>query len=365
MALADLIKQKITEEGPLSFRDFMEMALYYPELGYYTSPGNKIGRAGDFYTISTLTPLFGQMLAKQFEEMWRLLGRKPFTIVEYGAGTGSLCRAVLDELKNYPDLYSELHYCIIEKSPVMREVEQRALQEKVTWYCKIEDIPFDISCVFSNEVADNFSVHRILMQDELMEVFVDYGDEFTDVLQPASDSLKSYLSELEIDLPRDYCTEINLQATEWIRDIARVLKKGFVLTIDYGFPAAELYCHQRRKGTMVCYSRHHVNDLPYQNIGGQDITTHINFSALRRWGEKNGLACCGFTNQAYFLYSLGFAQHLREKEMKGEVQHRDAAEMVFLLHRMLTDMGSKFKVLVQQKGIECHLSGLQLSQRIN
>src|SRR5476651_2551375 len=154
MDLSAIIKQRIGNEGPLSFRDFMEMALYYPELGYYTGPKDKIGRAGDFFTSSNLTHAFGAMIGKQLEEMWRLMGEGEFTIVEYGAGTGALCEDILNYLQGNPKMYDQLRYAIIEKSPAMRDLEKARLNEKVNWYHYIEDIAPVTGCVLSNELLD-------------------------------------------------------------------------------------------------------------------------------------------------------------------------------------------------------------------
>src|SRR5437868_4162012 len=168
MTLSEIIIQKIRDEGPLSFHDFMEMALYYPNLGYYTSNGNKIGKNGDYFTSPDYSFLFGEMIAKQIEEMWVRLGKNEFTIVEFGAGTGSLCSDILNYLKNNKCLYDKLHYCIIEKSPVMREIEKEQVPEKVRWYESIREIPEIKGCVLSNELLDNFSVHEVIMLDDLM-----------------------------------------------------------------------------------------------------------------------------------------------------------------------------------------------------
>src|SRR5688572_14846279 len=165
-SLSEIIIQKIKNEGPVSFHDFMEMALYYPELGYYMSAQNKIGTNGDYYTSSNLTPVFGAMIGRQIEEMWSLLEEKAFTVVEYGAGTGFLCHDILDHLKNNEKSYNQLTYCIIEKSPVMREKEKAHLNEKVIWYNSIRDIPEINGCILSNELLDNFSVHQVVMEDE-------------------------------------------------------------------------------------------------------------------------------------------------------------------------------------------------------
>ncbi len=363
MSLAEIIIQKIRQEGPISFREFMEMALYYPELGYYTSPGEKIGKQGDFYTSPYFTSIFGEMVGRQLEEMWQVLGKGKFTVVEYGAGTGALCRDILNQLQTNEEMYAQLRYCIIEKSPVMREKEKRVVGEKVEWYDSIHEVPEFTGCVLSNEVVDNFAVHQVVMEEELMEVFVDYDQDFGEVLKPASPELQEYLATLQVTLPKGYRTEINLEATAWIKEIAASLQKGFVLTIDYGYPAAELYREERREGTLVCFHKHQTNYLPYTNIGEQDITTHVNFTALCHWGLQHGLENCRFTNQAQFLRGLGLVGHLKSMEERGKLDGASDQEKAFLIQTFLMDMGSKFKVLVQQKGIpRTMLSGFMFSK---
>lgn len=357
MALSQVIIEKIKKEGPVSFRDFMEMALYYPSLGYYNSELNKIGKKGDYYTSPVLSALFGEMIGKQIEEMWFILDKKPFTIVEYGAGTGALCHDILNYLKNNTALYNELEYCIIEKSKMMQQQQKKLLQEKVAWFHSIKEIPEINGCILSNELLDNFAVHKVVMKDELMEVFVDYDNDFVEVLQPANESLQNYFFEQNIVLPEGYSTEVNLQAIDWINEIAANLKTGFVLTIDYGFPAQELYNLQRNTGTLVCFKNHEVNYLPYSNIGQQDITVHVNFSALNHWGKKMGLEYTGFTTQDHFLRSLGLMNYLR----RIELENRDK-DSIFQIQKLLLDMGSKFKVLIQQKGLKTKmLTGTQFS----
>lgn len=364
MQLSEIIIQRIQEEGPISFHDFMEMVLYYPEKGYYTSAQNKIGKTGDFYTSSNLTPAFGAMIGRQLEEMWDISGRNNFTVVEYGAGTGALCHDILDYLKNNKELYDQLNYCIIEKSPSMREKQKAHLREKVAWHDTIQDIPEITGCILSNELLDNFSVHQVVMEDELMEVFVDYKNGFVELLKPARKALTDYLAELNVILPKGFRTEINLEAMEWIKEIAASLRKGYVITIDYGYPSSELYSERRSSGTLLCYNKHTINDNAYTDIGEQDITSHVNFSALCHWGFKNGLVCCGLTNQASFLLALGFKEYLRRTLSLEPGQ--DLMSMVkkesFISHTLLVDMGLKFKVLIQRKGIaKKDLLGLKFS----
>lgn len=366
--LSEIIKDKIKEHGPISFHDYMEMALYYPELGYYTSSSDKIGKQGDFYTSPYLTGIFGNTIAKQLEEMWFLTGNKDFTVVEYGAGTGSLCIDILEQLKDNKELYKRLKYCIIEKSEAMQQkqkkiVDQNLLNEKISWYNSIEEIPAFTGCVLANEVLDNFSVHKVIMKEnELKEVFVDHDNGFIEILKPANQDLKEYFIALGIDLPNDFCAEVNLEAIEWLKKISSSLKKGFVLTIDYGYPSSELYQSYHRLGTLVCYHKHTVNDLPYENIGQQDITAHVNFSALKFWGAKHGLNNCGFTNQSQFLLGLGLTELLRRLE-EQENHSSEIRKKLMVLHTLLISMGRKFKVLIQQKGLNRpFLSGLQFCQ---
>ena len=371
LSLSEIIQGRILKEGLISFRDFMEMALYYPALGYYSSAADKIGKEGDFYTFPYLTNAFGHVIAKQLEEMWQLTGKNDFTIVEYGAGPGALCIDILDQLKSNYEFYEKLNYCIIEKSEAMRSKEKTAIanleiNKKVRWYNSINEISSFTGCVIANEVVDNFSVHKVVMtQNGLMEVFVGYDNGFVEVLKPAQQILIDYFKNLDVELPPGYCTEVNLQATEWIKNISASINKGFVLTIDYGFPSSELYQSNRRLGTIVCYNKHTVNDLPYSNIGQQDITTHINFSALNIWGAKNGLMNCGFTNQSQFLLSLGLTEYLRKIEEK-ETSNPETRKKLLVLHNLLMSMGRKMKVLVQQKGlIHPLLSGLKFTQPLN
>jgi len=359
MELSDLIAQQIRETGPIPFNEFMECCLYDPWNGYYTTRCNSIGAEGDFYTSATLSPVFGALLAKQLEQMWVQMGCLPFTILEYGAGTGHLCRDIMTCLQTNTRMFAELRYCIIEKSPRMRKLARNLLTDKVEWYDSISEIPAINGCVLSNELIDNFTVHRVVMEKELMEVFVDYQNGFCELLRPAGTTLKAYLSELGIDLPKGFGTEINLQALDWIGEVASALKSGYVITIDYGYSIADMCIPGKEKGTLLCYYKHSVNDSFYEHIGEQDMTSFVNFSALRHWGEKNGLREAGFTDQRYFLTSLGFREQLLNI-LSGEQDVVLAAQKAAHIgHTLLIEMGSKYKVLIQEKGVaHSPLSGL-------
>jgi SAM-dependent MidA family methyltransferase len=351
MQLSDTIIKKIASNGPVSFHDFMEMCLYYPEAGYYTSARDKIGVNGDFYTTSTLTTVFGAMIARQLEQMWEITGRQEFAIVEYGAGTGMLCHDIIDHLRSNPAFYEKLHYYIIEKSSAMRQKERSHLKEKVSWIDSIYEIAPFTGCVLSNELLDNFAIHHVVMEDELMEVFVTYENGFREILKPANTDLVNYFEELNIVLPKGFHTEVNLEAITWIREIADCLKAGFVMTVDYGYTSAELYADRRRNGTLLCYHRHSVNDQPYCNIGDQDITSHVNFTALSHWGAKYSLAMSGLTTQANFFVSLGYEEFLSKLLSEGTNNYTAFRKYASLKHTLLVDMGQKYKVLIQHKGV--------------
>jgi SAM-dependent MidA family methyltransferase len=342
----------------------MEICLYDPELGYYNSNETIVGKDGDFYTSSTVSPVFGAVIGKQLEEMWGLMGEPAFTIVEYGAGTGALCRSILDHLKRNASMYEQLRYCIIERSSAMRDQEKQILHEKVEWFGSIKDIGKIQGCILSNELLDNFAVHRVVMQKELMEVYVNYENGFTEELKPASIELKNYLLELGTELPPGYQTEINLQALDWLREISAVLERGFVLTIDYGYLNSEMYKAWRNQGTLLCYYKHKVHDAFYENIGKQDLTAHVNFSALILWGAKSGLMECGFVDQFQFLISLGFRQTLIEMLSNEQDVVQASIKAAAISQTLLMDMGGKLKVLAQNKRMgEVKLSGFQVPSR--
>jgi len=360
MELSDCIAGRIRQQGPVSFHEFMEWCLYDADLGYYTSKSNPIGIQGDFYTSPMLTPVFGMLLGKQLEEIWEQMECPVFTIVEYGAGTGHLCRDIMNYLQANSKMYAKTRYCIIEKSPLMREQERKQVHGKVEWLNSILELGGITGCVLFNELLDNFAVHRVVMQQELMEVYVDYQDGFTEVLQPARSELRDYLAELGICLARGYAAEINLEALDWIAEIALAVKSGYVITIDYGCENPDMYKASRSQGTLVCYYKHSVNDSFYAHIGEQDMTTHVNFSAPRHWGAKNGLAETGLTDQGCFLSSLGFRDQLLNVLSDEADVIRAAQKAASLSHTLLMDMGSKYKVLVQHKGMQAgKLSGLR------
>ncbi|HEX4373296.1 MAG TPA: class I SAM-dependent methyltransferase, partial [Puia sp.] len=280
-----------------------------------------------------------------------------FTIIEYGAGNGNLCRDILETIRHCHDLYDKLDYFIIEKNGLSTEKQKSFFHPKVKWLDNIEELSNISGCIISNELIDNFAVHAVVMQEELMEVFIGHdGNVFYELYKPASDELKNYFFKLGVTLPKNFRTEVNLQAMQWLKEIAVVLKEGFVMTIDYGSNSDELYAAQKRCGSILCYHKHQINNEPLVRIGEQDITAHVNFSALKLWGVENGLQCCGYTNQSQFLRSFGIMKILREMEL----EKKSDMKQIIKLKTLVFDMGQKIKLMVHQKGLQkIFLTGLQ------
>ncbi len=363
--LTKVIRQRINLEGKISFRDFMEIALYHPTLGYYCSSNDMIGWEGDFYTSPDVHAVFGLSIMKQLVEMSYLLNNPvKFTIIELGAGKGNLCTQILSAaLEREPSLFDRINYVIIEKSSPLREYQRQCfkstpLEEKVTWADNISSAltETDSAVIISNEFFDALPVHLVRRKmNEWEEVYVaTRGDELLEETgQLSSDDLSTYLSKLEGDFHDGYTTEVNLDALSIIKVIAEHLRHGFVLSVDYGYPRADYYSPQRVEGTLLCYHKHRTNDNPYQNIGRQDITAHVDFTSLAEAGREVGLELTGYCDQLHFLMGLGIVEELEKLENSEDdtallFQHKQAIKSLF----MPDSMGSVFKVFIQHKGLE-------------
>jgi SAM-dependent MidA family methyltransferase len=365
------IKAEIAAAGPIRFARFMDLALYHPQFGYYVRPVDgpvqeRIGWSGDFYTSSDVHPILGRALAKQAQQLDALLGHPdPLTVVEMGPGKGLLARDFLASCQNAPaDLIHRLRYILIERSPSMRMLQQTSLAPwlghtgRVTWIDRLEDLPSDsiTGLFFSNELVDAFPVHRIAVIDgKPQEMYVDWRDDrFTEVYRPLSNELATYLQAGAISLPDGYRTEINLDAISWMKQIAQVMARGLVLTIDYGHTSDDLYGPDRKTGTFLCYYRQTTTDNAFDRVGDQDMTAHVDFTALAKAGQAAGLDVTGFTNQMSFLIGLG-AEHLLESLPP------ESPEFFAAIHLLRPDgMGRTFKVLVQHKNMpQPELDGLK------
>ncbi|MBI5193280.1 MAG: SAM-dependent methyltransferase [Nitrospirae bacterium] len=410
--LADIIKNRILNSGRITFAEFMEMALYHPESGYYSSEKIKLGKTGDYYTSPLVHKVFGELLCKQIVEMWEISGGRDFTIVEMGAGDGTLCYDLMNYArKKYSDFYDRLRYIIIEESRGMRERQREKLlgnaeapppltgggqgegelwefpENKILWLDYSDPI-FEIGitgCFISNELVDAFPVHLVEMSGgELNEVYVGIQNEppmssgltkdnenpplslrggmgglfsdkaFTEILgTPSTSEINKYFERMGITLEEGQRAEVNLKAIDWMKWIAKSLNKGFVITVDYGYPAEELYAPYRKDGTLLCYFKHRVIEDPFINIGEQDITAHVDFTTLISSGEEDVLHTAGMTDQTHFLFGLGLG---------GAIQ-TSALEQRLMIKNLIMPggMGSVFKVLIQYKGFDSkpELSGLK------
>jgi len=364
----NLLKQKIIEkikrEGPITFETFMEMALYEPGLGYYASDKAVIGRAGNFYTSQHLHPAFGVMIGRQLEEIWEIMGSPPeadaFQVVEIGAGAGYMCKDILNYL-NSRELFGALTYVIVEPNPFMQYKQKKLLEgfsDKVKWVSSLQRLVNIRGCIFSNELLDAFPVHLIEMEDGLKEIYVtvDKDNNIIEIKgEPSTDALTDYINEFSIDLAKGYRTEVNLKIKDWLKSVNELLSEGFILTIDYGYPAWDYYSEDRNRGTLLCYHRHQVNENPYINIGEQDITAHVDFSSIKKWGEELGLKTIGFCHQGTFLIALGIdkvIQRLCEDFPRNRLATTDYLFEVAKIKGLILPgtIGESHKVMVQYKG---------------
>jgi SAM-dependent MidA family methyltransferase len=360
--LVATIASEISRVGAIPFARFMELALYHPQFGYYmraSDPGTeRIGWNGDFYTSSDVHPILGQALARQAIQVDRLLGHpEPFTIVEMGPGKGLLAKHVLTHLLASQSLAQRLRVVLIECSPVMRTVQQQQLAPwlgssgLVSW---LEDVtslaPESVTgLMLSNELPDAFPVHRVQKIGEVLkEIFVEVRDgRFVECLRDLSTpEIQDYLARLHIELPDGYRTEINLRAPVWMRQVADSMKRGVVITIDYGHSAEDLYGSERSKGTLLCYRSQMASEDPFVRVGLQDMTAHVDFTTLATVGEEAGLSVTGYTNQMSFLMGLG------AEEMIAQLTP-ETPEFRAALHLLKPEgMGRTFKILIQHKGLE-------------
>ncbi len=362
------IIEKIKEERPVTFERFMEIALYEPGYGYYASEETTIGREGDFFTSSHLHPAFGRIIAKQIEEMWEFMGRTgDFRIVEMGPGSGYACRDMLGYLKGR-DLYSSLKYCLIELNPAVKKKQEVLLAEfagKVIWLSSLKEVGRMRGCIFSNELLDAFPVHLVQMDDELKEIYVSVSEgRLHEEPGPLSSAaIARYLGEMNVRLEKGYRTEVNLRIGDWLSDIASLLEEGFIFTVDYGYTAREYYSEDHDRGTLLCYHRHQLSEDARMNAGEQDITAHVNFSSLKKWGEELGFRTVGFAGQGAFLVSLGIDEEIKNLDPASHDFPFEIARIKRLF--MPQGLGESHSVMIQYKGEgEPALKGFSLRNRL-
>jgi SAM-dependent MidA family methyltransferase len=364
--LEKIIINRIQKKGPITFKTFMDMALYYPDLGYYSSAKSLIGRRGDFYTGPHLHSIFGAMIGKQLVEMWNAMDRPDnFKAVEMGAAHGYLCRDIFDYLHAAStdtagsgvkrDFLNSFNYIIIEPFAHFEEKQKELLadyQSSISWAMALNEFPKGTikGCFLSNELLDAFPVHLVEMDNGLQEVYVttDSRGLIEDKNTISSGELLNYLKDSSISLQPGYRTEINLGIKRWLLDVSSALSEGFVLTIDYGYSVKEYFSDDRTKGTLMCYYKHRYNENPYQNIGEQDISAHINFSSIKKSGNEAGLITAGYCPQGTYLISSGIDELISEFYIESPDYLSEISKIKGLI--MPQGMGESHSVMVQYKG---------------
>ncbi len=363
-ALNDIIAARIAQQGRITFAAFMEACLYEPGLGYYTSSGRKVGAEGDFYTSISVHASFGRVIAREIAQMWRCMDSPPeFTLVECGAGNGRLACDIMDYLgEREPAMYGGLELVLVEREPSLEAAQAELLaahRERVRWLTPelFYGGSFSFSgCLYSNELIDALPVHRVVMTSEgLLEIYVTIKEgELAEEVGPLSTPvIADYLQRLDIRLHPGQQAEINLAAQEWLALAARVVRQGFVLTIDYGYPAVELFAAHRNLGTLLCYHRHQVEDNPYIRLGQQDITSHVDFTSLMQRGQELGLQTLWFGEQYRFLLAAGIVEELEEVERSNAGEEEKLRLRLALKKLIMPEggMGDTFRVLIQSHGV--------------
>ncbi|AFY96630.1 class I SAM-dependent methyltransferase [Chamaesiphon minutus] len=375
--IADRIES--SPQRQITFAEYMDLVLYHPQHGYYASNAERISESGDFLTSPHLADDFGEMLAIQLYQMWQILGEPQlFSIVEMGAGRGLLAAQILAySQREYPDFFRSIDYIIIETAPAMIVAQQARLQDlPVRWrtWAEIPDRSIN-GCFLSNELIDALPVHQVVkIDDKLQEIYVTLGDRdlvLTEKIDELStDKLEQYWQLNRINLlsdryPEKYRTEVNLAALAWLDLVFKKIQRGYIISIDYGYTADRYYNPMRSQGTLQCYYQHAHHNDPYLNIGNQDITAHVDFTALQNYGELLGLRTVGFTQQGMLLMALGLGERIAAiSTSSGDLQsllHRRQN-----LHQLIDPMGlGKFGVSIQSQGLntqerEISLQGLSM-----
>jgi SAM-dependent MidA family methyltransferase len=361
--LLDFIIQKIQAKGRLTFAEFMQLALYAPGLGYYSAGTHKFGSAGDFVTAPEISPLFARSIAKQGQQILNQF-KNDGDILELGAGTGVLAADILLALE--ADDALPKHYYILELSADLRQRQQALLQERVPqlysrviWLDTLPEKPLQ-GLILANEVLDAMPVHKFKIEQGIKEYYVTQANGqlawHCDVA--STKELERRLQQYQLNLPQNYESEINLALPAFIASLNASLNAGLILLIDYGFPRAEYYHPQRDTGTLMCHYRHYAHDNPLILPGLQDMTAHVDFTAIAEAAIEAGLRVAGFTNQANFLLNCGIIEKVMTEDLTSDQQWMLSQEIKKLT--LPSEMGELFKVIALTKNVSDALLGFNL-----
>ena len=366
-ALSEILAERIRTGGPITFAEFMRECLYHPAHGYYSRTNTR--RFGDYYTSVDVHPIFGRLLARQFAEMWELLGSpRPFVVAESGAGAGRLAAQILNfSARALPEFYAALEYVAVERSNARRaeHAARLATHALAGRFSSVAEIPRAISagCIFSNELLDALPAHRVVVErGALREIYVGFeGAQFAELIrEPSMPALERYFHEQGITLEEGQQAEACFEACDWIECAGRALERGFVLTIDYGHEARALYGEHHNRGTLLAYRDHTVTENLLDALGEQDLTSHVNFTALDLWGGRAGLIRTGLVTQSQFLVALGRGNEFADLYEPGQTETEKLRARLLLKNLIHPEgLGEKFQVLIQHKGIAApRLTGL-------
>tara|TARA_B100000029_G_scaffold473331_1_gene514601 strand:+ start:559 stop:1704 length:1146 start_codon:yes stop_codon:yes gene_type:complete len=379
MSLSEVIRQRIRHEGPLPFATYADLALYHPDFGYYARADQRSGRRGDFITSVDFGSPLGTLLATQCGEMWRHLGSNHFDLVEAGAGNGRLARDILDAISSTDaPFYEATSLHLVERSPTARNSQLKELsshQSKLISSKTTLPAPDSISgVILANELLDAFAPHILVMTDtDLQEVYIDAKSNgtFVERLGPLSNSrIKRHIEQQKIVIEPGWRIEVTPEVDTWVQNAVQVLRHGFLLLIDYGYEAKELYSAAHSKGTVATYSHHQVETTSTKATqpwliepGSRDITSHVNLTLVKSAAESAGATTLGILDQTYFLLGLGAAAHATFTKSTTDISSiRRRLAMKSLL--MPGGLGSTQKVMIFGKGVgEPKLSGLSFQIR--
>lgn len=361
-SLAGRLRERIRRDGPISFRDWMAAALYDERAGYYLrSDLKRWGRAGDYRTSPERSPLFGATFALYFAKLYEEMGApREWTIFEGGAGPGHFAQGVLETLRrDYTQIFSATRYVIDEVSEDSHERARLRLKEFAgrLEFRHLAEIRAPVSCgvVFANELLDAFPVHRVIMLDgKLRELFVDL-DEAEEFIfaehELSTPELASYFARYSFELSEGQVTEVNLEIESWMKRAAEVFERGYIIIVDYGAEASDLYAAQhRREGTLRAFHRHSISDNALAQMGEQDLTTTVDWTNVRRIGEELGLQTLSLERQDKFLLRAGLLEQLE----RASAEAKSEAEAL-ILRSSVRDlvlpggMSESFQVLVMER----------------
>lgn len=374
-ALVAIIGEEIAASGGrISFARFMELVLYHPVHGYYLAAARRPGRSGDFLTAPEATPYFGITLARQIAECWERLGRPDrFDVREYGAGIGGLAYDVIAGLSTEaPEAAAALRYRLVEINPHRTAQALAAMEEVGLGHLIVAEEPGDdlepiVGVALANEVADALPAHRLVMRAEgVRERYVVWRDGW--FAEEEGESGEAALSAYEalraegVTLAEGDAFDISPAAGEWFADVGRSIERGYAIVVDYGYPAVELYRAHRLQGTVRGYFAHTVTDDPFLRVGEQDLTAHVDFTALQRAGESVGMSLVGFTTQGALLASLGMGDFLLDLQKDPTTTMPDYLGAQAAILRLIDPGGlGRFGVLLMAKNasVEPPLRGLR------